>query len=50
VAEAVSTQPQLQMVRDLGCELAQGNLISVPVPAAEATRMVEEASTKSLIP
>ena len=48
VAEAVSSQTQLQMVRDLGCQLAQGNLISVPVPAAEATRLIEGSG--SLIP
>ncbi|MBK8295603.1 MAG: EAL domain-containing protein [Solirubrobacterales bacterium] len=50
VAEAVSSETQLQMVRDLGCQLAQGNLISPPVSTGEATRMLSEAPTRTLIP
>ncbi len=50
VAEAVSSETQLQMVRDLGCQLAQGNLISEPVSAEEATRMLDEAPAHALIP
>ncbi|MBK5232705.1 MAG: EAL domain-containing protein [Thermoleophilia bacterium] len=50
VAEAVSSEAQLQMVRDLGCQLAQGYLISVPVSAEDATRMLDEAPANSLIP
>ena len=42
VAEAVSSETQLQMVRDLGCQLAQGFLISRPVSADVATGMLEE--------
>lgn len=37
VAEAVSSKTQLQMVRDLGCDLAQGFLISPPLSVMEAT-------------
>lgn len=49
VAEAVSSETQLHMVRDLGCQLAQGNLISEPVSAEEAGRMIDEAPARSLI-
>ena len=41
VAEAVSTETQLQMVRDLGCDLAQGFLIAPPLDAEEASRFAE---------
>ena len=50
VAEAVSSETHLQMVRDLGCQLAQVNLISVPVSTEEDTRMLREAPTRTLIP
>lgn len=50
VAEAVSSETQLQMVRDLGCQVAQGNLISVPVSAEDATRILDEASISLLTP
>ncbi|MGA7397256.1 MAG: EAL domain-containing protein [Solirubrobacterales bacterium] len=42
VAEAVSSETQLQMVRDLGCNMAQGFLLSRPVSADVATRLLEE--------
>jgi EAL domain-containing protein (putative c-di-GMP-specific phosphodiesterase class I) len=42
VAEAVSTETQLQMVRDLNCDLAQGFLMSRPVTADLATRMLQD--------
>lgn len=49
VAEAVSSEAQLQMVRDLGCQLAQGYLISHPVAAEEATGMLDRAASHSFI-
>lgn len=42
VAEAVSSETQLQMVRDLGCNMAQGFLLSRPVSADVATKLLEE--------
>ena len=50
VAEAVSSETQLQMVRDLGCQLAQGNLISLPVSHDEATGMVQASADYSFSP
>jgi diguanylate cyclase (GGDEF)-like protein/PAS domain S-box-containing protein len=49
VAEAVSSEAQLQMVRDLGCQLAQGYLISRPLPAEDATRLLSEEPSVPLI-
>ncbi|MDQ2622541.1 MAG: EAL domain-containing protein, partial [Actinomycetota bacterium] len=40
VAEAVSTESTLQMVRDLGCHAAQGYLIAKPLSVEDATRLV----------
>lgn len=49
VAEAVSSETQLQMVRDLGCHLAQGFLLSRPVSAEVATEMLQDPE-RSFIP
>jgi len=49
VAEAVSSETQLQMVRDLGCHLAQGFLLSRPVSAEVATKLLETPE-RSFIP
>ncbi len=35
VAEGIEDQPTLDLLRELGCDQAQGYLISRPVPAAE---------------
>jgi len=40
VAEAVSTEATLQMVRDLGCHAAQGYLVSRPLDVGAATEVV----------
>gem|GEM_PF-1046113 len=49
VAEAVSTETQLQMVRDLGCHLAQGFLIAPPLDADAASRFAEGPELPDLI-
>ena len=49
VAEAVSTEAQLQMVRDLGCDLAQGFLIAPPLDVATATEFVRGSGLPDLI-
>jgi diguanylate cyclase (GGDEF)-like protein len=41
IAEGVETTAQLQMLRELGCECAQGYLFSRPVPVAEVERLLE---------
>ena len=41
VAEGVEDPDTLRELTELGCDLAQGYLISRPVPAAEATRYLE---------
>lgn len=41
VAEGVEDPDTLQELTELGCDLAQGYLISRPVPAAEVTRYLE---------
>jgi EAL domain-containing protein (putative c-di-GMP-specific phosphodiesterase class I) len=35
VAEAVETPEQLEALRELGCDVVQGNLIAPACPAAE---------------
>ena len=38
VAEGVETAEHLQMVRDAGCDLAQGYLLAQPMPACDVMR------------
>ncbi len=40
VAEGVESAAQVALLRELGCDYAQGFLISPPVPAAEAERLL----------
>ncbi len=49
VAEAVSSEAQLQMVRDLGCDLAQGFLIAPPLGVKEATEFARGSGLAGLI-
>jgi len=49
VAEAVSTEAQLQMVRDLGCDMAQGYLIAPPLDVEQATDFVRGTGLPDLI-
>jgi diguanylate cyclase (GGDEF)-like protein/PAS domain S-box-containing protein len=44
VAEGVSTENELEMVRDLGCQVVQGYLVSRPVPARDATSMLADGA------
>jgi EAL domain-containing protein (putative c-di-GMP-specific phosphodiesterase class I) len=38
VAEGVETQEQLQILQDIGCDFAQGFVLSKPLPAKEYER------------
>lgn len=49
VAEAVATEAQLQMVRDLGCHLAQGFLIAPPLNVERATEFMRGSGLPDLI-
>jgi diguanylate cyclase (GGDEF)-like protein/PAS domain S-box-containing protein len=42
IAEGVETEDQLERLRALGCEFAQGFYFSRPIPAEEATALLEE--------
>ncbi len=44
IAEGVETQEQLDILRDLGCEVYQGYLFSRPVPAQQATELLHSDS------
>jgi len=40
VAEGVETAEQLAQLQELGCELAQGNYISQPLPSEDASALL----------
>lgn len=42
VAEGIETREQLELVRRLGSQLAQGYYVSTPLPVAEASRVLAE--------
>lgn len=46
VAEGVETAEQLQLLRDLGCDLAQGFYFSQPVPADHALECVADINRR----
>jgi EAL domain-containing protein (putative c-di-GMP-specific phosphodiesterase class I) len=41
-AEGVETREQLDFLRQLGCDTAQGYFFSPPVSAADFTRLLQE--------
>jgi hypothetical protein len=45
VAEGVSTEEQLKLVRDLGCDKIQGFIFSRPVTAATVKAMLGQSRT-----
>jgi EAL domain-containing protein (putative c-di-GMP-specific phosphodiesterase class I) len=47
VAEGVETRAQAELLRDIGCELAQGYLYSEPVPAEAAEKLLRNAAEAS---
>jgi diguanylate cyclase (GGDEF)-like protein len=48
VAEGVETLPQLDFLRDRGCDAAQGYVLSRPLPAEDMTRLLECGDTLPL--
>ncbi|WP_251796464.1 putative bifunctional diguanylate cyclase/phosphodiesterase [Paractinoplanes hotanensis] len=43
IAEGVETAEQVELLRELGCERAQGFYFSCPVPEADAARLIGES-------
>jgi hypothetical protein len=43
VAEGVETEAQLALLRELGCDFAQGYLLSRPIPADEFERFMRDS-------
>ncbi|HEX2825533.1 MAG TPA: EAL domain-containing protein [Burkholderiales bacterium] len=48
IAEGVETRPQFELLRRLGCDEVQGYYFSAPVPWAEATVLLTEASSTNV--
>ena len=44
VAEGVERPEQLERLRELGCDRAQGRLIAEPMPAEDVERLMESAT------
>ncbi|WP_404415476.1 EAL domain-containing protein [Marinospirillum sp.] len=49
VAEGVEEKEQLGALKQLGCDYAQGYVISRPIPADEFTQLLKQQSAQSLI-
>jgi EAL domain-containing protein (putative c-di-GMP-specific phosphodiesterase class I) len=49
VAEGVETAEQLDTVRDMGCDVAQGYLLGTPCPAADMTALLAVAAMGSSV-
>ena len=45
VAEGIEEKAQMDALKDLGCQYAQGFLMSKPLPAAEAVKLIESKPT-----
>lgn len=45
VAEGIETEQQLDFLRQLGCDIAQGYLFSKPLPEQQATEFLEQNMT-----
>jgi EAL domain-containing protein (putative c-di-GMP-specific phosphodiesterase class I) len=43
IAEGIETEGQLESVRSVGCDLAQGFLFARPMPAQEITKLLAAA-------
>ena len=41
VAEGIEEKAQMDALKDLGCQYAQGFLMSKPLPAADAVKLIE---------
>ncbi|MHB1445725.1 MAG: putative bifunctional diguanylate cyclase/phosphodiesterase [Acidimicrobiales bacterium] len=50
VAEGVEDQISWEMLRGMGCDVAQGYLLSKPIPAQSLTRWLDDVHRVSLIP
>jgi EAL domain-containing protein (putative c-di-GMP-specific phosphodiesterase class I) len=50
VAEGVETEEQIDALRNLGCDEAQGYLLSAPVPSHELAQLLERGNGSVLLP
>ena len=50
VAEGVETQTQADMLKDVGCEMAQGYLYSKPVPVEAIDQLLKNTRAASVSP
>jgi EAL domain-containing protein (putative c-di-GMP-specific phosphodiesterase class I) len=48
VAEGVETEPQLQLLKLLGCNDVQGYLLGKPAPAGEIGKLVERGAVRAV--
>lgn len=48
VAEGVETEGQLTVLKEQGCDVGQGYLFSVPLPASEMTRLLKDSESAQM--